>query len=64
MTCHANGATSDICCRIACNERWRISANSYGGVGVDTGGGAEMLEGSAEDQASKIMELFTQKGIK
>ena len=30
----------------------------------DTGGGAEMLDGSAEDQASKIMELLTQKGIK
>ena len=30
----------------------------------DTGGGAEMIDGSAEDQASKIMELLTQKGIK
>lgn len=30
----------------------------------DTGAGAEMIEGSAEDQASKIMELLSQKGIK
>ena len=30
----------------------------------DTGGGAEMIDGSAEDQASRIMELLTQKGIK
>ena len=30
----------------------------------ESGAGAEMLEGSAEDQASKIMELLTQKGIK
>jgi len=30
----------------------------------DTGGGAEMIDGSAEDQAGKIMELLTQKGIK
>ena len=30
----------------------------------DTGGRAEMIDGSAEDQASKIMELLTQKGIK
>jgi len=29
-----------------------------------TGSGAEMIGGSAEDQASKIMELLTQKGIK
>lgn len=30
----------------------------------DTGAGAEMIGGSAEDQASKIMELLSQKGIK
>jgi hypothetical protein len=30
----------------------------------DSGGGAEMLDGSAEEQASKIMDLLTQKGIK
>ncbi len=30
----------------------------------DSGGGAEMIDGSAEDQASKIMEILTQKGIK
>ena len=30
----------------------------------DTGGGAEMLDGSADDQAGKIVELLTQKGIK
>ena len=29
-----------------------------------SGGGAEMLDGSADDQAGKIMELLTQKGIK
>ena len=30
----------------------------------DTGSGAEMIDGSAEDQAGKIIELLTQKGIK
>jgi electron transfer flavoprotein beta subunit len=30
----------------------------------DTGAGAEMIDGSAEDQANKIVELLTQKGIK
>jgi electron transfer flavoprotein beta subunit len=30
----------------------------------DTGAGAEMLDGSAEDQAAKIVELLNQKGIK
>ncbi len=30
----------------------------------ETGEGAEMIEGSAEDQASKIIEILTQKGIK
>jgi len=30
----------------------------------DTGAGAEMLDGSADDQAAKIVELLTQKGIK
>ncbi len=30
----------------------------------ESGGGAEMIEGSAEDQASKIMEILNQKGIK
>lgn len=30
----------------------------------DTGAGAEMLDGSAEDQAGKIVELLNQKGIK
>jgi len=30
----------------------------------DTGSGAEMIDGSAEDQAGKIMEILTQKGIK
>lgn len=30
----------------------------------DTGSGAEMVDGSAEDQAGKIIELLTQKGIK
>lgn len=29
-----------------------------------SGGGAEMLDGSADDQAGKIMEVLTQKGIK
>ena len=29
-----------------------------------SGGGAEMLEGSADDQAGKIIEVLTQKGIK
>jgi len=27
-------------------------------------GGAEMIDGSAEDQAGKIIEILTQKGIK
>ena len=30
----------------------------------ESGGGAEMIDGSAEDQASKILEILTQKGIK
>lgn len=30
----------------------------------DSGGGAEMIDGSAEDQANKIIEILTQKGIK
>ncbi len=30
----------------------------------ETGAGAEMIDGSAEDQASKIVEILTQKGIK
>ncbi len=30
----------------------------------ETGAGAEMIDGSAEDQASKIIEILTQKGIK
>ncbi len=30
----------------------------------DTGAGAEMIDGSAEDQANKVVELLTQKGIK
>jgi len=30
----------------------------------ESGGGAEMIDGSAEDQAGKIMEILTQKGIK
>jgi electron transfer flavoprotein beta subunit len=30
----------------------------------DTGAGAEMIDGSADDQAGKIVELLTQKGIK
>lgn len=53
-----------------------IEEVSAGDVGVDSGstvskmykpesgGGAEMIEGSAEDQASKIMEILNQKGIK
>jgi electron transfer flavoprotein beta subunit len=30
----------------------------------DTGAGAEMIAGSAEDQANKIVEILTQKGVK
>lgn len=30
----------------------------------DTGSGANMIDGSAEDQAGKIVEILTQKGIK
>lgn len=30
----------------------------------DSGSGAEMIGGSAEDQANKILEILTQKGIK
>ena len=30
----------------------------------ESGGGAEMVDGSAEDQAGKIIEILTQKGIK
>lgn len=30
----------------------------------DTGSGADMIDGSAEDQAGKIVEILTQKGIK
>jgi len=30
----------------------------------ESGGGAEMIEGSAEDQAAKIVEILTQKGVK
>jgi electron transfer flavoprotein beta subunit len=53
-----------------------IEEVSAGEIGVDAGStvskmykpqsgeGAEMIEGSAEDQASKIMEILTQKGIK
>jgi electron transfer flavoprotein beta subunit len=53
-----------------------IEEVSAGDLGVDagssvskmykpeSGGGAEMIDGSAEDQASKIMEILTQKGIK
>ena len=53
-----------------------IEEISAGDLGVDSGssvskmykpesgGGAEMIDGSAEDQASKIMEILTQKGIK
>jgi len=52
-----------------------IEEISAGNLGVDagstvakmykpeSGGGAEMIEGSAKDQASKIMEILTQKGI-
>lgn len=53
-----------------------IEEVSAGDLGVDSGStvskmykpqsgeGAEMIEGSAEDQASKIIEILTQKGIK
>ena len=53
-----------------------IDEVSAGDIGVDSGStvskmykpesgaGAEMIEGSAEDQASKIIEILTQKGIK
>lgn len=30
----------------------------------ETGAGAEMIDGSAEDQAAKIIEILTQKGVK
>ncbi len=30
----------------------------------ETGAGAEMIDGSAEDQAAKVVEILTQKGIK
>jgi len=30
----------------------------------ESGGGADMIDGSAEDQAAKIIEILTQKGIK
>jgi len=53
-----------------------IEEVSSGDLGVDSGstvskmykpesgGGAEMIDGSAEDQASKLMEILTQKGVK
>ncbi len=30
----------------------------------ETGAGAEMIDGSAEDQAAKVIEILTQKGVK
>jgi len=53
-----------------------IEEVSSGDLGVDSGstvskmykpesgGGAEMIDGSAEDQASKLMEILIQKGVK